>query len=176
MDLTDQQWAVLSPLLPKVPRRADGKGRPRRDDREILNGVLWILRTGAAWHDLPGRYPPYQTCHRRFKEWVDSQVFAQLLHALAEDMKERGGLDLEECFIDGMFTIAKKGGAEWEIPSGAKARRSWQLQTALAFLSPSTLQVLLHMKSPLLRRHLKHVSSQIDLDVLSEIEPMTPIL
>jgi hypothetical protein len=90
-------------------------------------------------------------------------------------MKERGGLDLEECFIDGMFTIAKKGGAEWDVPSGAKVANSWQLQTARAFLSPSTLQVLRHIKSPLLKRHLKHASSQIDLDVLSEIEPMTPI-
>ncbi len=53
MDLTDQQWTILSPHLPQPPRRADGKGRPRRDDREILDGVLWILRTGAAWHDLP---------------------------------------------------------------------------------------------------------------------------
>jgi len=176
MELTDKQWEILHPLLPDPPQRKDGRGRPRRDNREILNAVLWILRTGAAWNDLPNRYPPYQTCHRRFKEWVDSQVFAQILHALAEDMKNRGGLDLEECFIDGMFVIAKKGAEELEIPSGARVRRSWQLQIALAFLSPSTLQVLLHMKSPLLKTHLKHVSSQIDLDVLSEIEPMTQIL
>lgn len=176
MDLTDQQWEVVQPHFSQPARRPDGKGRPRRQDREILNGVLWVLRTGAAWHDLPDRYPPYQTCHRRFKEWVDSGVFAQILHVLAQDMKERGGLDLEECFIDGMFVIAKKGGAGWDVPSGAKVRRSWQLQTALAFLSPSTLQVLLHMKSPLLKRQLKHVSSQIDLDALSEIGLMTPIL
>ena len=176
MDLTDKQWEILQPLIPEPPQRKDGRGRPRRDNREILNAVLWILRTGAAWNDLPRRYPPYQTCHRRFKEWVDTKVFAQILHTLAEDMKNRGGLDLEECFIDGMFVIAKKGAKELEIPSGARVRRSWQLQIALAFLSPSTLHVLLHMRSPLLKRHLKHVSSQIDLDVLSEIEPMTQIL
>ena len=176
MDLTDKQWTLIAQHIPEPPKREDGRGRSRRDDREILNGILWILRTGAPWHDLPDRYPPYQTCHRRFKEWVDSRVFARILHAMAEDMQERGGLDLEECFIDGSFVIAKKRGDALEIPSGAKVRRSWQLQTALVFLSPSTLQMLRHMKSPLLKRHLKHVSSQIDLDALSETGLMTPIL
>jgi hypothetical protein len=61
MDLTDEQWAVLEPLIPTPPRRADGKGRPWRDRRDILNAILWIfLRIGAPWHDLPERYPPYQ--------------------------------------------------------------------------------------------------------------------
>lgn len=66
MDLTDEQWEILEPLIPHPPRRSDGKGRPRRDPRDVLNGILWILRTGAPWRDLPERYPPYQTCHRRF--------------------------------------------------------------------------------------------------------------
>ena len=120
MDLTDKQWTLIAQHIPEPPKREDGRGRPRRDDREILNGILWILRTGAPWHDLPDRYPPYQTCHRRFQEWVDSNVFARILHAMAEDMQERGGLDLEECFIDGSFVIAKKRGDALEIPSGAK--------------------------------------------------------
>ncbi len=78
MDLTDEQWEILEPLIPVPPRRADGKGRPWRDPRDVLNGVLWILRTGAPWHDLPERYPPYQTCHRRFQRWVcdDGLFFA----------------------------------------------------------------------------------------------------
>lgn len=67
MDLTDEQWEVLEPLIPNPPRRADGRGRPWRDSRDVLNGILWVLRTGAPWHDLPERYPPYQTCHRRFQ-------------------------------------------------------------------------------------------------------------
>jgi transposase len=82
MDLKDEQWAIVEPLLPKVPRRADGKGRPRVDDRAILNGILWVLRTGAPWHDVPNRYPPYQTCHRRFQEWVEKGVFEEILRAL----------------------------------------------------------------------------------------------
>lgn len=126
MDLKDEQWAVVEPLLPKPPRRSDGKGRPRVDDRAILNGILWVLRTGAPWHDMPDRYPAYQTCHRRFQEWVEKGVFEKVLRALVQDVKERGGLDLTECFIDGSFVIAKKGALGWEKPSGAKVQSSWQ--------------------------------------------------
>jgi transposase len=57
-----------------------------------------------------GTYPPYQTCHRRFQQWVRIGVFEQVLRALATDSHERGGLDLSECFIDGTFIVAKKGG------------------------------------------------------------------
>ena len=147
MDLTEEQWAIVKPLIPSPPRRPDGRGRPRMDDRAVLNGILWILRTGAPWKDLPDRYPSYQTCHRRFQEWVQAGVLERILQALAQDLKERGKLDLEECFIDGTFIPAKKGGLGWERPSGAKVRRSWQWQTALVFLSPPGLQALRRMRS-----------------------------
>jgi transposase len=64
MDLTDLQWTIIEPLF-EEKRRPDGRGCPWRDARAVLNGVLWVLSTGAPWHDLPDRYPPYQTCHRR---------------------------------------------------------------------------------------------------------------
>ena len=165
MDLTDEQWAVLQPIIPVPPRRPDGRGRPWRDAREVLNGILWILRTGAQWQDLPERYPPYQTCHRRFQRWVRSGVFDRLLQALAADLRERGELDLSECFIDGTFVMAKKGGSEWERPSGAKVRRSWRLQTVLVFLSPSTLRLLRRMKSPLLKQLSPSVLSMLDQNI-----------
>jgi transposase len=148
MDLTDQQWSVLQPLLPEPPRRPDGRGRPWRPNREVLDGVLWVLRTGAPWHDLPERYPPYQTCHRRFQTWVRDGTLERLLRALAEDLRERGGLDLSECFIDGTFVMAKKGDGVWERPSGAKVRSSWQWQTALVFLSPLIPKALRLTRSP----------------------------
>jgi transposase len=56
MDLTDEQWEVLEPLILDPARRPDGRGRPWRDSRDVLNGILWVLRTGAPWHDLPERY------------------------------------------------------------------------------------------------------------------------
>jgi transposase len=72
---------------------------------------LWILRTGAPWKDLPERYPPYQTCHRRFQRWIEEGVLSDVLEALAEDLEERGDIDLSECYIDATFVAAKKGGA-----------------------------------------------------------------
>jgi len=146
VELTDEQWDIIKPLIPEPPKRPDGRGRPRRDNREILNGILWIMRTGAQWKDMPDRYPPYQTCHRRFQEWVRLGVFEDILRASVRDVKERGGLDLTECFIDGSFVIAKKGAQGWEKPSGARAQRSWQWQTALVFLSPYPLAALRRMK------------------------------
>jgi transposase len=73
-DLTDAQWAVLDPLIPEPTRCKDGRGRPWKPRRSVLNGILWVLRTGAPWRDLPESYPPYQTCHRRFQDWVRSGI------------------------------------------------------------------------------------------------------
>jgi transposase len=109
MDLTDAQWKVLKPLIPTPARRPDDRGRPWRGAREVLDGILWVLRTGAPWRDLPERYPPYQTCHRRFQQWIKEGALSRVLRALTEALKERGGLNLSECFIDGTFAVAKKG-------------------------------------------------------------------
>ena len=147
-ELTDEQWTLIKPLLREPPRRADGRGRPWRDAREVLNGILWILRSGARWQDLPERFPPYQTCQRRFQQWVRDGTLRRGLEALATDLRERGGLDLSECFIDGTFVVAKKGAQGWERPSGARVRSSWRWQTALVCLSPSTRRLLRRMKSP----------------------------
>ena len=151
-ELQDAQWAIIQPLLPKPDTRADGKGRPRIADRPVLNGILWILRTGARWCDMPERFPPYQTCHRRLQEWVRAGVFRHVLERLAHDLEKRGKFKLAECFIDATFVVAKKGAPVLEKPSAARVRSSWQWQTALVFLSPSTRLLLAHMKSPC-RRH-----------------------
>lgn len=136
MDLTDEQWKLIAPLLPKPPQRKDGKGRPRRDPRDVLDAILWVMRTGAPWHDLPRRYPPYQTCHRRFQEWVDSDTLKRVLTVLAQDLEKRGGIDDIESFIDGTYVPAKKGAQRSGSAVPAMRRRSWRLQTATVFLSP----------------------------------------
>ncbi len=164
MDLTVAQWDLVKPIIGDPPRRPDNRGRPWQDDRAILNGILWILRTGAPWKDMPGRYPPYQTCHRRFQSWVRRGIFEKILRTLANDLKERGKLDLAECFIDGSFTGAKKGGSAWERRSAERAPRSWQLQTALVFLSPYI------SKAPLLTK--QNWLKQPLLKDLSEIDPL----
>ena len=58
MDLTDEQWQVVETILPPDRVRADGRGRPWSDRRTALNGILWMLRTGARWQDLPAQYGP----------------------------------------------------------------------------------------------------------------------
>jgi transposase len=145
MDLTEAQWQVLRPLFtPK--RRSDGRGRPWRDARAVLNGILWILRTGAPWHDLPDRYPSYQTCHRRFQQWQRDGTLTRLLHALAEDLRARGKLDLSETFIDASFSSAKKGALLSARLAAEKAAKSWRSQTAMVFLSPAASSALRRMK------------------------------
>jgi transposase len=144
MDLTDAQWAVLEPTF-RTPRRADGRGRPWRDPRAVLNAVLWVLRTGAPWHDLPRRYPPYQTCHRRFQLWQRSGRLDRLLQRLAEDLRDRGKIDLTEAFVDATFASAKKGALRSVQRAVAKAPRSWRSSTAMVFLSPCTWPALHRM-------------------------------
>jgi transposase len=151
MHLTNEQWSIIAPLIPPSPRK-DGRGRPRRIDRDVLDGILWVLKTGAQWQELPKEYPPYQTCHRRLQEWTKQKVFENILTTLAEDMEQRGKIDLEECFIDGTFSSAKKGGSALEKPSGARVQRSWRSETVMVFLSPVTWPLLLRMKSPWWRK------------------------
>ena len=145
-DLTEQQWQIVEPFL-RESRRPDGRGRPFRDARRVMNGVFWILRTGAPWPDLPARYGPYQTCHRRFQQWVRDGRLEGILWALTEDLVERGKLELGESFIDASFVEAKKGALELVRQSAAKGARSWQSQTAMVFLSPYGLRVLRRMSA-----------------------------
>jgi len=111
-----------------------------------LNGILWILRTGAPWKDLPQRYPPHQTCHPWFKQWVRDGIFQRIAQELVEDLHERGQIDIREAFIDGCFAPAKKGVMLLARQSVTKAPRSWQSQTLLVFLSPLTWKALRPMK------------------------------
>lgn len=145
MDLTDAQWAALEPLF-RPKRRADGRGRPWRDTRAVFNGVLWILRTGAQWRELPSKYPPYQTCHRRFQQWQRSGLLLRVLQRLAEDLRDRGKIDLSETFIDASFSSAKKGALLSAQLAAAKAAKSWRSQTAMVFLSPVAWPALRRMK------------------------------
>lgn len=81
MDLTSSQWSLLAPLVAPDTSHTH-RGRPYQDTRAVLNGIFWVLRTGTRWSDLPDRYPPYQTCHRRFREWLSSGAIAACFRAL----------------------------------------------------------------------------------------------
>jgi len=76
--LTDAEWRLISPILPCKPR-----GVPRVDDRRILNGIFWVLKSGAPWRDLPERYGPYTTCYNRFVRWRCAGVWDRILTAIS---------------------------------------------------------------------------------------------
>ncbi|WP_459923580.1 IS5 family transposase [Desulfatiferula olefinivorans] len=109
MELTNEQWNRIEQLIRATTPPKDPRGRKPRNPREVLNGILWILRTGAPWQDLPSRYPPHQTCPRRFQQWVEQGLFRKIAHELAQDLYERGQIDIREAFIDETFVPAKKG-------------------------------------------------------------------
>ena len=77
-DLTDIEWSLIQPVLPNKPR-----GVARVDDRRVLNGIFYILRTGSPWRDLPGRYGPYTTVYNRFNRWAKQGVWLRVFEALS---------------------------------------------------------------------------------------------
>ena len=77
-ELTDRAWSAIRPMLPNKPR-----GVPRVDDRRVLNGIFWVLRSGAPWRDLPKSYGPHTTCYNRFVRWRRAGVWDQIMDALA---------------------------------------------------------------------------------------------
>lgn len=135
MKLTETQWKLVEPLLP-APKSGPGKrGRPACDARLVLEGILWVMRTGAPWHDLPGRFPSYQTCHRRLQQWVADGTMEAVVTSLRKDLNDRGGVEDVEGFIDGTYVPAKKGGTASEGAALERRPRSWQSQTAMVFHS-----------------------------------------
>lgn len=82
-DLSDSEWAIIQPLLPNKPR-----GVPRTDDRRILNGIFYILRTGSPWRDLPERYGPYTSVYNRYNRWAKTGVWLRVFEALRQRSPE----------------------------------------------------------------------------------------
>ena len=106
--MTDEQWRRLAPLLPpKRPRT----GRPARDHRTVLSGILWVLRTGAPWRDLPERFGPWSTAWNRFRRWTAAGVWARVLAALQRRADADGRLDWATHFVDATVVRAHQHAA-----------------------------------------------------------------
>lgn len=104
-DLSEAQWRVLSSLMP--PRKQTG--RRRADDRTTLNGILYVLRTGCRWGDLPSRYGSPTTCWRRLKTWSEDGTWIRIWETLLTTLDEKGKIVWARAFLDGSFVPAKKG-------------------------------------------------------------------
>ncbi len=107
-DLTDQQWLQLEALL---PAQKPPTGRPGKDHRTIINGVLWVLRTGAPWRDMPERYGPWRTVASRFYRWRKKGLWDRLLAELQQKADAVGQLEWEVHYVDGTIVRAHQHAA-----------------------------------------------------------------
>jgi transposase len=132
-DLTDAQWEKLRPLLPPQKPRT---GRPARDHRTVLNGILWVLRTGSPWRALPERYGSWKTVSSRFYRWTRDGVWSRALSALQRWADAEGRLDWSLHFVDSTVVRAHqhaagaKGGTQRRRPSGGAAAASRRRSTS----------------------------------------------
>jgi transposase len=106
-ELSDAEWALLGPLLP-APRTP---GRSYRDHRTVLNGMLWVLHTGAPWRDLPERYGPWKTVYERVRRWSREGLFDRVLERLQARLAAADRLDWELWCVDGTSVRAHKAAA-----------------------------------------------------------------
>ncbi len=109
--LGDLQWERIRDHFPEENIVEGRPGRKPIPTRQILEAVLWILNTGAQWHMLPQCYPNYKTVRRRFQTWCHNEILREVLTDIANELRDKGALDEEECFIDATFVMAKGGGA-----------------------------------------------------------------
>ena len=105
-DLTESQWHYLQRLLPRRART----GRPRADEREVVNGILYVLPTGCRWEDMPHDIQASpKTCHRRLLEYQRRRVWQRMVAELRKEAARRGRLNLTNCYHDASVVKSKKG-------------------------------------------------------------------
>jgi transposase len=137
-ELTDERWTRITPHLPQ-PKRSRKGGRPPKGNRECFEGLLWILRTGARWKDMPDCFPSGSTCWRRLRDWDACGAWEAAWHTFLAELGEQDPAMWEAAFADAIFVPAKKGATALAKPSAAKERSWWWWVAARAFLwhSPS---------------------------------------
>ncbi len=136
--LNDKQWNLIADLFPEKKVGPSG-GRPRVNNRACFEGILWVLRSGARWKDLPSQYPSYPTCWRRFAKWSLEGIWDIAIERLLQQLDLRHQLDWSEGFADATFASAKKGGIASATHERGKGARSWSFPTAMDSRWPSTL-------------------------------------
>jgi transposase len=120
-ELTDEQWAVIQPLIPKP---SPGQGRKRADDRQTLNGILCVLKTGFTWEDVPRAYGSPTTCWRRLQVWTADGTWDGVWRQLLSQLDAHSKLEWAHAFLDGSFVPAKAGGPASGGRRSARVRKS----------------------------------------------------
>jgi transposase len=150
-EVSDEEWAILDSVIPKSKAKT---GRPARDRRTMLNGLLWILCTGAQWRDLPERFGPWETVYGTFNKWRTAGVFDAILDALHVRLDQAGQIDWELWCLDGTSVRGSRSAAgaskkaskpirrnrrttHWAARVGDSAANSTFSSTATARRSPS---------------------------------------
>ncbi len=130
-DLSEVEWRILKILLPveREPGKR-GRGRPPEDNRNVINGILWRLRTGAPWRDVPEKYGNWNSIYRRFRRWSACGVWESVAIALAETMAESGHYNIDSTTVRAHVSAA--GGNVWPAPS-ASGFLSWHKQSAQTY-------------------------------------------
>lgn len=124
-ELSDEQWDLIALML---PNEAKGFGRPRRDDRTLLNGMFWMLHSGASWRDLPERYGPWQTVYDRFRQWQKQGVLERIFQQLRLKLDEKGLIEPKTWMIDATIVKAHKaaaGAGKKKWPTGTGKKQGW---------------------------------------------------
>lgn len=112
--LSEKQWSILEPLLPKQDYSLGG--RPRADDKKTVEGIIWVLTTGAQWNEVPAKYGSGRTCWRRFTTWKKQGVWKKIWQRLLVMLDHDDKLTWEVSYLDGTFASAKKGGQKLTKP------------------------------------------------------------
>jgi len=131
--LSDEQWFLIQDLFPWQPPSEFG-GRPVVPPRVVLEALLWLLRIGGRWQDLPDWAPSESTCRRRLRKWVETGLLTEVWARLIDLSNEFGELDWEHLIADGTFCRAKKGGILWGSATKETAPQPWSSWTVTALL------------------------------------------
>jgi transposase len=163
--ISAELWAHIEEILAEKKRvRRRGSGRPAADGKAVLEGILWVLHSGARWKDMPrdGRYPAYQTVHRTFQKWVELGIFQEIMARLVRAWeRENKQKLLHEGSMDASFIAAKKGAIKSVGQNAEREVSCWSSLMPKVALSPLLWQALSHTKSTWFQKPLRPVSRKI---------------
>lgn len=131
-EMSDEQWAVLEPLLPKNV----GRGRRWTDHRRVINGILWVLNTGAAWRDMPERFGAWQTIYHRFNTWTKDGTWQRIMQALLAKLNRQRQVEWDLVAIDATQIRASR--------AAAGARKKGAVATTKRSTKPKTTRLDAH--------------------------------